>query len=111
MIGTDGTSGCEASAPRRLGINGLQPKGILRASGLPSAPRAPTPTPSHGLARVWLGLVSSPWAVSTWAGRTCLETPMRVPVLAPPFSATADAPEQPAGMDAGLDSHCSGMAG
>ena len=110
MIGTHGTSGCEASAPQ---VGHQRPSTQRHPASQWTAKRPESShTPRQGPARVWLGS----WDLQLGtrehlgAGWSCLEAPpVRVPVLAPSFSATADA-EQPR-WGALPASHCSGMAG
>lgn len=114
VIGTDGTSGCEASAPQvghqRPSTQG-HPASQWTAKRPESSHTHPKPRACQGLVGS-LGLVSSGQrAVSTWAGWTRLEGRVRVPVLAPRRQMHHTGRAAKLGWMLWPASHCSGMAG
>lgn len=76
-------------APRRLGINGLQPKGHPASQWTAKRPESshththPKPRACEEPGSGWELGTREQRAVSTWAGWTRLEARVRVPVLAP----------------------------
>lgn len=113
MIGTGGTSGCEASAPQvghqRPSTQG-HPASQWTAKRPESSHTHPKPRACEEPGSGWELGTREQRAVSTWAGWTRLEARVRVPVLAPRRQMHHTRAAKLEWM-LGPASHCSGMAG
>lgn len=113
VIGTGGTSGCEASAPQvghqRPSTQG-HPASQWTAKRPESSHTHPKPRACEEPGSGWELGTREQRAVSTWAGWTRLEARVRVPVLAPRRQMHHTRAAKLEWM-LGPASHCSGMAG